>query len=72
MFKRDGTITAFGKPYIDTLQILTDRIRELNAKLIRDKSGLRLTKLLECSLQMGKYAPFEGGGRQLLPEFRSK
>ena len=30
MFKRDGTISAFGNPYIDSLRILTDRIREFN------------------------------------------
>ena len=40
MFRRDETILAFGNPYIDSLRILTDRIRKFNAKFIRDKSGL--------------------------------
>ena len=40
MFMRNETLTAFETPYIDFLQILTDRIREFNAKFIRDKSGL--------------------------------
>ena len=40
IFRRDGTISAFANPYIDSLQILTDRIREFNAKFIRDKSSL--------------------------------
>ena len=38
MFKRDETISSLANPYIDCLQILTDRIREFNAKFIRDKS----------------------------------
>ena len=40
MFRRDETISAFGNPYIDSIKILTDWIREINAKFIRDKSGL--------------------------------
>ena len=40
IFRRNGTISAFANPYIDSLRILTDRIREFNAKFIRDKSGL--------------------------------
>ena len=46
MFKRDGTITAFGNPYIDSRRILTDRISKFNAKFIRDKSGIRLARVL--------------------------
>ena len=42
VFHRDGTISAFANPYIDSLRIFTDRIREFNAKFIRNKSGLRL------------------------------
>ena len=40
MCRGDGTIPAISKPYIDYLQILTDRIREFSAKFIRDKFGL--------------------------------
>ena len=36
MCRRDETISAISNPYIDFLQILTDRIREFNAKFIRD------------------------------------
>ena len=69
MFRRDDTTSAFGNPYIDSFQILTDRIREFNAKFIRDKSGLRLAKILQFTLKMVKYAPFEGRGWQPLPDF---
>ena len=40
MFRRDKQISGFANPYIDNHRILTDRIREFNAKFIRDKSGL--------------------------------
>ena len=69
MFKRDGTIFAFKHPYIDFLQILTDRIREFIAKFIRDKSGLRLAKVLQLSLKTVRYARFDGRGEQPLPRF---
>ena len=45
MFKRDGTVSSFVNPYIDCLQILKDRIKEFNAKFIRDMSGLRLARV---------------------------
>ena len=51
MFKRDGTISAFGNPYIDYLRILTDRIKKFNEKFIRDKSGLRLARVLQFTLK---------------------
>ena len=72
MFKHDETISALINPYIDFLRILTDRIREFNAKFIPDKFGLRLARVLQFSLQMVKYAPFEGRGLQPLPAFLSK
>ena len=72
MFRRDETISAFGNPYTDSLQILTDRIREFNAKFIRDKSGLRLANILQFTLKMVKYAPFEGRSWQPLLEFLTK
>ena len=62
MFKRDGTVSSFANLYIDCLQILTDRIKEFNAKFIRDKSGLRLARMLQFNLKVVKYAPFEGRG----------
>ena len=36
IFKREGTITAITNPYTDYLRILTERIREYNAKFIRE------------------------------------
>ena len=69
---RDETISSFENPYIDCLQILTDRIREFNAKFIRDKSGLRLARVLQFTLKIIKYAPLEGRGWLPLSEFQTK
>ena len=71
-FRRDGTSSAFGQPYIDSRRILPDVIREFNAKLISDKSGLRLAKVLKLILKIVKYAPLEGRVWQPVPEFLSK
>ena len=70
--QRDETISAFTNSYIDSLRILTNRIRKFNAKFIRDKSGLRLAGILQFVLKMVKYAPIEGRGWQPLPEFLAK
>ena len=56
IFRRDKTSSALANPYVDSLRILTDRIREFNAKFIRDKSGLRLARVLQFTLNMVKYA----------------
>ena len=72
MSRRDGTISANSNPYIDYLQILTDRIREFNAKFIHYKSGLRLARVHQITLKLVKYAPLEGRGWQPLPKFISK
>ena len=72
IFKRDGTISSLANPYIDCFQILTDRIREFNAKFIRDKSGLRLARVLQFTLKMVKYALLERRGWKPLPEFLTK
>ena len=45
MFIRDITVSSVSNPYIDSLQILTDLIRESNAKFNSDKSDLRLTRV---------------------------
>ena len=68
IFRRDGTVSAFANLYVDSLRILTDRIREFNAKFIRDKSCLRLARVLQFILKMVKYAPLEGRGWQPLHE----
>ena len=60
MFMRNETLNALQNPYIYFLQILTDRIREFNAKFICDKSGLRLPRVLQFTLKVVKYAPLEG------------
>ena len=57
---------------MDFLQILTDQIREFNAKFNRNKSGLRLPKVLQFPLKMVMYAPLMGRGWQPLPEFLTK
>ena len=62
LFRRDGTISAYNNFYSNSLRILTDRIREFNAKLIRDKSGHRLVRVLQFTLKIMKYAPLEGRG----------
>ena len=72
MFRRDGTILAFTNLYIISLRILTDRIRELNAKFIRDKSGVRLDRVLQFTLNMVKYAPLKGRGWHPFPKFLAK
>ena len=72
MFRRDETVSAFSNPYIDSLWILRDRIREFKAKFICDKSGFRLAKVLQFILKMVKYAPLEGRWWQGLSEFLSK
>ena len=69
IFKRDGPITATNNPYINSLGILTDRIREFNANFIRYISELRLARVLKFTLKMVKYAPLEGRGWQPLPVF---
>ena len=40
IFQRNGPVSGFANLYIDSFRILTDQIREFNAKFIRDKSGL--------------------------------
>ena len=72
IFKHDGTISAFENPYIDSLQFLTDRIKGFNAKFIRVKSGFRLARVLQFTLKIVKYAPFEGRGLQSLLECLSQ
>ena len=69
IFRLDATISAFANSYIDFLRILTDRIKESNAKIIRDKSCRRLARILQFVLKMVMYAPLEGRGWQPLPEF---
>ena len=72
IFKLDNTISALANPYIDFLQILTDRIKEFNANFIRDKSGLRFARVLQFTLKIMKYASLEGRGWEPLPDFLSK
>ena len=72
IFQRYEQFSAFENPNIDSIRVLTDRIRKFNAKFIRDKSGLRLARVMQFTLKMVKYAPFERRGLQPLPEFRLK
>ena len=72
IFLRDGPVTSTTNPYIDSLRILKNRIKEFNAKFIRDKSDLRLAGVLQFILKIVKYAPLERREWQPLPEFLSK
>ena len=72
MCRRDKNMSAFLIPYIDYFQILTDRIREFNAKFNCNKFCLRLAIVLQFTLKIIKYSPLEGRGWQPLPEFLSK
>ena len=72
IFKRDGLITATSNPYTDSLQILSNRIKEFNAKFIRDKSGLRIASVLLFVLKMVKYQHLQGSGWQPLPKYLQK
>ena len=69
IFKRDGQITSTTNPYTDSLQILTNRIKEFNAKFIKDKSGLRMANVLQLVLKIVKYQPREGSKWQFLPKY---
>ena len=72
IFKRQGSISTSPNLYTDSLQILTERIKEYNAKFIRDKSALRLSAILQLILKMAKYQPLQGSGWQPLPEYLEK
>ena len=54
-FRRDGPINGYANSYTDVLRILTDRIKQHNAKFIRDKSGLQLSEILQLILKAVKY-----------------
>ena len=72
IFKREGSITTAPNLYTDSFRILTDRIKEFNAKFIKDKSGLRLSGILQLILKMAKYQPLQGSGWQPLPDYLEK
>jgi hypothetical protein len=44
IFKLDGIVNGWENPYEYSLRLLTQRINDLNAKFIRDKSGLKLIR----------------------------
>ena len=68
-FRRDGQINGFSNPYSDVIRILTDRIKQHNAKFIRDKSGLRLSQILQLILKAAKYSPVAARCHTELPRF---
>ena len=72
IFRCDVKISGLANTYIDNLRLLTDQIREFNAKFIGDKSGLRLPRILQFTLKIVKYRPLERRGWQALPEFLAK
>ena len=60
IFKRFGIVNGYRNPYTFALGILTDRIKELNAKFIREKSGLVLAGIYKLSLKMEAYELLHG------------
>ena len=62
IFRSDKPISAIANLYIDSVQILTDPIEKFNAKLFRDKSGVRLARVLQYILKMIIYAFLEKPG----------
>ena len=72
IFRIKGTVTVTANLYIDHLRILTNRIKEFNAKFIRDKPGFRFVGVLQFILKMVKYAPIEGRGWQAVPNILTK
>ena len=69
IFKRFGIVNGWGNPYRLALGILTDRIKELNAKFIREKSGLVLAGINKLYLKMAAYEPLHGLSWKPLPKF---
>ena len=69
IFKRFGIVNGWGNPYRFVLGILTDRIKEINAKFIREKSGLALAGINKLYLKMASYEPLHGLAWRPLPKF---
>ena len=69
IFKRFGIINGWGNPYRFALRILTDRIKELHAKFIREKSGLTLAGINKLYLKMASYEPLHWLSWRPLPKF---
>ena len=69
IFKRFGIVNGWGNPYRFALGILTDRIKELNAKFIREKSGLALAGINKLYLKMASYEPLHGLAWRPIPKF---
>ena len=55
IFKLQNSIASTPNLYTDSIKILTERIKEYNAKFIRDNSGLRISGILQLILKMAKY-----------------
>ena len=69
IFKKDGIVNEWGNPYTKEIGSLTDRIKQRNAKFIRDKSGLVLAEMLKLYLKMASYEPLSGSSWKPLPKF---
>ena len=69
IFKIDGVVNGWENPYEASLRLLTQRINDLNAKFIRDKSGLKLSGINQLILKMSSYDPLRARSWTPLPKF---
>ena len=59
-------------PYAQPLQELCTRIKELNAKFIREMSGLVLAGILQLVIRGVRYIPLAGRCFRELPQISEK
>ena len=72
-FHRNPTAGGDGAPYAEPLQILFERIKENNAKFIRELSGLVLSGILQLVIRGVRYIPLAGRCfRELPPYLKNK
>ena len=69
IFNKYGIVNGRGNPYEIEIGILSKRNKERNAKFIRDKSGLALTRIIKLYLKMVAYKPLHGSSWKPLPNF---
>lgn len=68
---RDSNPSNPNNPYRRALRILADRVLRYHANYIREKSGLVLTRIINCTLCIIKYNPI-GAAYAKLPSFLAK
>ena len=68
-FRRDPTDGGDGAPYANPLRELCNRIKLLNAKFIRELSGLVLAGILQLVIRGVRYMPLAGRCFRELPKY---